>query len=136
MPRKPAVHKKRSPELSKRGQKSFRTMETQQQAERNANERQAEAKARGIKNPPDIRVLTNAERSNLKSAKKRAKHETNMADYYDKKGQFGFDKPGKTERVKKEIAASYKAKVDEAKRRSDARKKAGSERYRKGAKAY
>jgi hypothetical protein len=135
MPRKPAKHYKREG-MSKRGKKTFRRMESQQQAERTAMERQGQAKARGIKNPPDIQVLSKAERLNLKGAEKRAKHETGMAEYYAKKGQFGFDDPKKTARVKKDIADSLAAKKAEARRRSEKRKKESSDRYRKGVKAY
>lgn len=132
MPRKPAKHKKRE-YLSKRGQKTFRRMESQDQAERTAMERQTQAKERGIKNPPDIMVLTSGERANLKSAKKRYKHETAMAEHYGRKGTF--DK-ATTERVKKDVKATYEGAKREAKERSEKRKAARSSRYRSGVKAF
>jgi hypothetical protein len=101
--------------------------------EKKAMERQGQAKDRGIKNPPDIQVLSSGERKSLKSAKKRYEHETAMAERYEEKGTF--DK-ATTDRVKKDVENTYKGKKAEARRRSEKRKKDSSARYRKGVKAY
>lgn len=120
-------------EPSKKAKRTLRTMDRKARVEKKAMERQAEAKERGIANPPDIKVLSSAERKNLKSAKKRYEHETAMAERYERQGTF--DK-ATTDRVKKNVAASYKGKQVEAEKRSAERKKAAASRYRRGVKAY